>query len=134
MQETDQGGLATVARETFEHGLVPWAGKTYAAWVRGWTLAHPVDPVGLVQLPSGIYRAYQERTPGVRLSRQTAEQLGYPHVPGEQDLDRVRRELHEALARCDWDEAHDLDSQLRELQEQVAGRVTALRRRPAFGT
>ena len=76
-----------------------------------------------------MYRAYQQRTPGQRLSRQEAAGLGYPRVPGESELTRVRKELHEALLRCDWDEAHDLDNELRDLQERVATmRMTALKR------
>jgi hypothetical protein len=56
-------------------------------------------------------------------------------VPGEQELARVRRELHEALARCDWDRAHDLDAELRDLQERVSAmRVTALRSHTLLGT
>ena len=78
-----------------------------------------------------MYRAYQSRTPGQRLSRRQAAELGYPSVPGESELTRVRKELHEALLRCDWDEAHDLDNQLRDLQERVATmRMTALKRSP----
>jgi hypothetical protein len=137
VQETEQGtatadagqALATVARDTFEYSLVPWAGRPFVSWLRGWARTHPIDPVGLVQLPESIYRAYQARTPGQRLTRKQAEELGYPHVPGEEELDKVRRELHEALGRCDWQRAHDLDEQLRSLQDTVASRrVTALRR------
>jgi hypothetical protein len=124
-----------MASETFEHSVVPWAGRTYVQWVRAWARPHPVDSRGLMQVREDIYRAFQQRTPGQRLSRQAAERLGYPSVPGEQELDRVRKELHEALLRCDWDQAHDLDSQLRELQDRVAAmRVTALKPRPAFGS
>src|SRR5918998_5808139 len=111
--------LATVARETFEYSIVPWVGRKFERWVRGWARTHPTDPVGLVQLPEPIYRAFQSRTPGERLSRKQAEALGWPHVSGEEELDRVRRDLHEALGRCDWDRAHDLDEQLRSLIEQV---------------
>ena len=47
----------------------------------------------------------------------------------------MRKELHEALGRCDWDKAHDLDAELRELQERVAAtRVSALRPHPLLGT
>jgi hypothetical protein len=120
--------LATVARETFEYTIVPWAGRKYEEWVRAWARKHPRDPNGLVQLPKSIYEAFQHRAPGQRLTRDQAVALGYPSVPGEEDLNRVRKELHEALGRCDWDRAHDLDAELRELQEQVASmRVTALR-------
>src|SRR5215218_6097568 len=124
-----QPAWATIARETLEHSLVPWAGRPYAAWLRAWARPHPGDPRGLVQLPEDMYRAYQNRTPGERLSRRTAQQLGHPGVPGETELTRVRKQLHEALLRCDWDEAHDLDNELRELQERVATtRLTALKR------
>jgi hypothetical protein len=85
-------------------------------------------------VPTTIYRAFQQRAPGQRLSHKEAEALGYPRVPGEQELARVRRELHEALGRCDWERAHDLDAELRELQNRVAAmRVTALRPRSAVG-
>jgi hypothetical protein len=136
MQESDSSTeLATVARETFEYSIVPWAGRKFEEWVRSWARKHPRDPTGLVQLPARIYRAFQQRTLGQRLTRQQAEALGYPGVPGEQELVRVRKELHEALGRCDWDRAHDLDAQLRELQEQVAAtRVTALRSHSMDGT
>ena len=132
MQESDSGPdeLVTVARETFEYSVVPWAGRKYEEWVRAWARRHPRDPSGLVQLPQPIYRAFQQRTLGERLSRHQAERLGYPSVPGEEELAQVRKELHEALGRCDWERAHDLDAQLRELQERVAAmRVTALRSR-----
>ncbi|HEV7666597.1 MAG TPA: hypothetical protein VGQ62_23890 [Chloroflexota bacterium] len=121
---------ATVAYETFEHGVIPWVGRPYAQWLRAWSRPHPGDPRGLMQLPTDVYQAFQQRAPGLRLSRQAAEGLGYPSVPGERDLDRVRRELKAALGRCDWDEAHDLDGELRDLQERVAAmRVTALKPR-----
>ena len=129
MASTDSA-WATVAYETFEHGVIPWAGRPYAEWVRAWSRPHPADARGLMQLPAEVYEAFQQRTPGVRLSRLTANDLGYPSVPGERDLERVRRELKAALGRCDWDEAHDLDGELRALQERVAAlRVTALKPR-----
>jgi hypothetical protein len=137
MQDSETSGpeLATVARETLEYSIVPWAGRKYEEWVRAWARKHPRDPNGLVQVPQTIYRAFQQRTPGQRLSRKEAEALGYPSVPGEQELARVRKELHEALGRCDWERAHDLDAQLRELQDRVAAmRVTALRSHSALGT
>jgi hypothetical protein len=133
MDDVDgQGGVAwaTMARETFEFNVVPWAGRPYAEWVRAWARAHPGDPRGLVQLPEQIYHAFQQRTPGQRLSRQVAASLGYPSVPGEQELARVRKELHDALLHADWDQAHDLDSRLRNMQASVeATRLTALKPR-----
>ena len=137
MQDSEQSGpeFATVARETLEYSIVPWAGRKYEEWVRAWSRKHPRDPRGLVQVPTSIYRAFQQRTPGQRLTRKEAEALGHPSVPGEQELARVRKELHEALGRCDWDRAHDLDAQLRELQDRVAAmRVTALRSHSALET
>jgi hypothetical protein len=136
MAEAETGeSWATIARETFEYNVVPWAGRPYAEWVRAWARAHPRDPRGTVQLPTRMYQAFQQRTPGERMSRKVAAALGYPSVPGEQELARVRKELHEALGRCDWDQAHDLDSQLRDLQERVAAmRVTALKPRTALGS
>ncbi|MBV8715506.1 MAG: hypothetical protein JO020_35020 [Chloroflexi bacterium] len=126
--------LSTVARETFEYSIVTWAGRKYEEWVRSWAQPHPRDPRGLVQLPESIYEAFQQRAPGERLNRKQAEALGYPRVPGEQELARVRKELHDALGRCDWDRAHDLDAELRELQTRVAAmRVTALRTHSAVG-
>jgi hypothetical protein len=75
-----------------------------------------------------VYKAFQQRSPGQRLSRQTIESLGYPRVPGERELERVRKAHHDALLHADWDHAHDLDDQLRDLQERVAAmRVTALK-------
>jgi hypothetical protein len=125
--------LATIARETFEYGVIMWSGRKYEEWMRAWARPHPLDR-GLVQLPQNIYTAFQQRAPGERLSAKQAEALGYPRVPGEQDLARVRKELHEALGRCDWDRAHDLDAELRDLQIRVAAmRVTALRPHPALG-
>src|SRR5690348_7552621 len=29
--------LATVARETFEYGVIMWAGRKYGEWVRAWS-------------------------------------------------------------------------------------------------
>ena len=126
--------FATVARETFEYGVVTWAGRKYEEWVRTWSRPHPLDSRGLVQVPEPIYAAYQHRAPGQRLNSKQAEALGYPRVPGEQELVRVRKELHDALGRCDWDRAHDLDAELRDLQTRVAAtRLTALRPRSAVG-
>jgi hypothetical protein len=120
--------LSTVARETFEYSIVTWAGRKYEEWVRSWARPHPRDPRGLVQLPTNVFEAWQQRQPGLRLSAKEAVALGYPRVPGEQELARVRKELHDALGRCDWERAHDLDAELRELQTRVAAmRVTALR-------
>jgi hypothetical protein len=128
MAETDLGSWATVARETFEYNVVPWAGRRYAEWVRAWARPHPGDPVGLVQLPQAMWDAFKRRAPMQRLAKDVADALGYPGVPGERELDDVRRELHEALGRCDWEQAHDLDARLRDLQERVAlMRTTALR-------
>ncbi|MDQ3809428.1 MAG: hypothetical protein M3336_03970 [Chloroflexota bacterium] len=133
MPDTDLGTWATLARETFEYNVVPWAGRRYSEWVRAWSRSHPTDPKGLVQLPTAMYEAFQRRRPGERLSRAVADELGYPGVPGERELDEVRRELHEALGRCDWERAHDLDTRLRELQERVAAmRTTALRPGAAY--
>jgi hypothetical protein len=127
--------LSTIARETFEYGVVMWAGRKYEEWVRAWAHPHPNDPRGLVQLPTVIYRAFQQRPPGQRLSSRQAEELGYPRVPGEHELARVRKELHDALGRCDWDRAHDLDAELRELETRVAAvRLTALRPHSAVGS
>jgi hypothetical protein len=76
-------GWSSVARETFEFNFVPWAGRKYAPWMRASARPHPGDPRGIVQVPAAVYRAFQQRTPGQRLSRQTVEGLGYPSVPGE---------------------------------------------------
>ncbi len=130
-----EGEIVNVARETFEYGIVTWAGRKYEEWVRAWAQPHPRDPRGLVQVPKPVLEAFQGRVPGQRLSSKEAAALGYPRVPGEQELARVRRELHEALGRCDWDRAHDLDAELRDLQTRVAAmRVTALRPHSALGT
>src|SRR3954464_15311820 len=128
MPDTELGSWATVARETLEFNVVPWAGRRYAEWVRAWSRPDARDPVGLVQLPQAMYEAFQHRVPGERLSRQTADDLGYPGVPGERELDEVRKELHDALERADWDQVHDLDPRLRDMQDRVAEmRATALR-------
>jgi hypothetical protein len=126
--------FATVARETFEYGVIVWAGRKYGEWVRAWARPHPLDGRGLIQLPTEIYKAFQTRGPGERLGRQQAEALGYPRVPGERELARVRKELHDALGRSDWERAHDLDAELRELQTRVAAmRLSALRSSSAIG-
>src|SRR5215831_10810658 len=103
------GDLATVALETFEYGIVTWAGRKYEEWVRAWARPHPLDSRGLVQVPTTLYEAFKQRVPGQRLTSKEAAALGYPRVPGEHELARVRKELHEALGRCDWERAHDLD-------------------------
>jgi hypothetical protein len=125
--------LSNIARETFEYSVIPWVGRKYEDWVRTWARPHPRDPRGLIQLPNTLFHAWQQRTPGRRLTSAEAQALGYPRVPGDADLARVRKELHEALGRCDWDRAHDLDAELRDLETQVAAvRLTALRPRQAF--
>jgi hypothetical protein len=87
-----------------------------------------------MQVPTPIFEAWQRRPPGQRLSAEEALALGYPRVPGERELARVRKELHEALGRSDWDRAHDLDAELRDLETRVAQtRVTALRPTSALG-
>lgn len=92
----DGAELATVARETFEYNIVPWAGRKYEAWVRSWARAHPRDPTGQVQVAQPIYGAFQKRTPGQRLTHDQAEALGYPRAPrgrtpgGGEDLARSR--------------------------------------------
>jgi hypothetical protein len=128
------GDLATVARETFEYSIVTWAGRKYEEWVRSWARPHPRDARGLVQLPTSIFEAWQRRAPGQRLTAREAQALGYPRVPGERELARIRKELHEALGRSDWERAHDLDAELRDLQIRVAAmRVSALRPHSALG-
>ncbi len=79
--EAGEQHWATIAHETFEYGVVPWAGRPYAQWVRTWSREHPRDPRGLTQVPEKIYSAFQQRTPGQRLTRQGAERLGYPSGP-----------------------------------------------------
>lgn len=129
-----EGELATAARETFEYSIIPWAGRKYESWVRSWARPHPRDPRGLVQVPTQIFEAWQQRLPGQRLNAKDAQALGYPRVPGERELARVRKELHDALGRSDWDRAHDLDAELRDLETRVAQmRVTALRPTSALG-
>jgi hypothetical protein len=137
MQDSVDSGpeLATVARETFEYNIIPWVGRKYEEWLRAWSFPHPRDPTGLVQVPEPIFKAFQHRVPGQRLTRDQAEELGYPRVPGEQELIRVRKELHDALGRSDWDRAQRLDGELRRLQEQVAARrISALKSRSLAGT
>ena len=116
---------APVARETFEYSMVPWVGRQYVGWLRGWTRPHSVDP-GLVLVPEPLYRAFQQRTVGQPITRAQLQALGYPRVTGEDELSEVRRSLHQALQHCQWDRARDLDRRLRELQEQVSDRHTAL--------
>lgn len=81
MQLSETEEWATIARETFEHGVVPWAGRPYVEWVRTWSRALPSDPRGQTQVPEKIYSAYQHRTLGQRLSLKTAQGLGYPGNP-----------------------------------------------------
>lgn len=134
-QKVDEDGaeFATIARETFEYSVATWAGRKYEEWVRSWARVHPRDP-GLVQLPELIYRAFLQRAPMQRLDRKEAEALGYPRVPGERELARVRKELHDALGRSDWARAHELDARARELQERVAvTRISALRSHTSLG-
>ena len=38
-----------MARETFEYGIVTWAGRKYEEWVRAWA-ARTLDSRGLIQL------------------------------------------------------------------------------------
>src|SRR4051794_5922461 len=99
MQGTTLGNWGSLAGGSFEHGIVPWAGRKYASWIRAWARPHANDR-GLVQVPELVARAFQQRVPGQRLTRGQAELLGYPGVPGEGELERVRSELHEALGRC----------------------------------
>ena len=132
MAESSDGTAewASIARESFEYNLVPWAGRKYAEWLRAWSRPHPGDPRGLIQVPADVYRAFQQRTPGQRVSQKTIVALGYPSVPGERELETARKELHDALGRGDWERAHDLDERLRDLQERVAvTRTTALKQR-----
>src|SRR6266545_3915123 len=88
MQSTDQASWATVALETFEFNMVPWAGRRYAEWLRAWSRPHPGDPRGLRQVPAQMYALFQKRVLGERLTREQAEELGHPGVPGERDLRR----------------------------------------------
>ena len=116
-----------VARETFEYNIVPWVGRKYVPWLRGWSRPHPIDPTGLVLVPEPLYRVFQQRTVGQQITRAQLAQLGYPRVPGEDELAEVRRSLHQALAHCEWERARELDRRLRELLEEVSDRHTHLR-------
>jgi hypothetical protein len=130
----EDGQWVPVARETFEHSMVPWVGRKHASWLKGWSRPHPIDPRGLVLVPESMYKLFQQRTVGQQITREQLKQLGYPRVPGEDELSQVRRALHQALAHCEWDRARELDRRLRELQEQVLDRhttQTALTRRRA---
>jgi len=89
------GDLATVARETFEYGIVTWAGRNYEEWVRAWARPPPLDPRGLVQVPPIIYDAFKQRAPGQRLNSKQAAALGYR----ERRLDRCHRRHHKALCK-----------------------------------
>ena len=116
-----------VARETLEYSMVPWVGHRYVPWLRGWSRPHPTDPHGLVLVPEPLYKAFQQRTVGQRITREQLQALGYPRVPGEDELAEVRRSLHQALAHCEWERARELDRRLRELQEEVSDRHTQLK-------
>jgi hypothetical protein len=122
----EAGEWVPVAMVTFEHSMIPWVGRKYAAWLRGWTRPHPTDPKGQVLVPEAIYKLFQQRAVGQQITRAQLESLGYPRVPGQDELAQVRRALHQALAHCEWDRARELDRRLRELQEQVTDRQTAL--------
>ena len=121
----ENGEWVPVARETFEYSMVPWVGRKHASWLLGWTRPHPTDPKGLVLVPEAVYKLFQQRSVGQQITRDQLQELGYPRVPGEDELAQVRRALHHALAHCEWDRARDLDRRLRELQEQVLDRHTA---------
>ena len=82
MQQPESGEWATIAHETFEFGVVPWAGRPFANWVRTWSRAFPGEPRGQSQGPEKIYSAFLHRTPGQRLTLRTAQGLGYPGDPG----------------------------------------------------
>src|ERR1700737_2662695 len=81
-----------VAREVFEYEMVPWVGREYAAWLRTAARPHPADRHRLVLVPERIFRVFQARQPGQRVTAVQLEAMQYPRLPDEDELDAARLE------------------------------------------
>jgi hypothetical protein len=126
----DATGWVAVARETFEHNMVPWVGRQYEPWLRLWARPHPVDQRGQLLVPERLYRVFKsQHVPFQRATPQQLAAAGYPEIPGERDLESARRELRYAVMRGEWQRIPSLHSEIEELEEQVAATREILRKR-----
>ena len=69
-----------VARETFEHGMLPWVGRMYESWLRAWARPHPADP-GQILVPERVNRVYAAHILRNPVTREELEAMGYPERP-----------------------------------------------------
>src|SRR3981081_1096039 len=81
-----------VAREVFEYEMVPWIGPEYAAWLRTTARPHSADRHRLVLVPERIFRVFQARQPGQRVTAAQLKAMQSPRLPDEDELDAARIE------------------------------------------
>jgi hypothetical protein len=108
-----------VAREVFEYQMVPWIGREYAAWLRTSARPHPSDPHRLVLVPERIYRVFQDRQPGGRVTPAHLESMHYPRLPDEDELHAAVEEQRLATLHGDEQRLRELHGRIEGLQEQL---------------
>ena len=123
-----EAGWVPVARETLEYTLRPWMGRKYESWLRASMRPHPIDPRGQVLVPDGLYRVFASRPIYGRVTAAELAAAGYPALPEEAELETVRRELRQAIARHERQRIPALYAAVRDLEERVAAARRSLRR------
>jgi DNA repair ATPase RecN len=109
-----------VAREVFEYEMVPWIGREYAAWLRTAARPHSADPHRLVLIPERIYKVFQMRKPGERVTQAQLEAMQYPRLPDEDELEAARLEQRLAALTGDTRHVRELHQKVEALEDQVA--------------
>jgi hypothetical protein len=117
-----------VAREVFEYEMVPWVGPEYAAWLRTAARPHSADQHRLVLVPERIFRVFQARQPGQRVTAAQLKAMQYPRLPDEDELDAARLEQRMAALTTDVQHVSEIHHKVEALEEQVTVARQALER------
>ena len=117
-----------VARDVFEYEMVPWVGREYAAWLRTAARPHSADRHRLVLVPERIFRVFQARQPGQRVTAAQLKAMQYPRLPDEDELDAARIEQRLVALTGDSGPLSEIHARIEALEEQVTAARQALER------
>jgi hypothetical protein len=118
--------MVPVAREVFEYQMIPWVGPEYAAWLRTSARPHPADEHRVVLVPERIYRVFQERQPGERLTPAQLDAMRFPRLPDEDELEAAYVEQRVAAHTGDKRRLTELHQNIEQLQQRLESARRAL--------
>src|SRR5258708_13521893 len=99
--------------------MVPWVGREYAAWLRTAARPHSADKHRLVLVPERIFRVFQARPPGQRVTAAQLKAMQYPRLPDEDELDAARLEQPMAAFTTDVPPGSEIHHKARASQQQL---------------